>query len=155
MPKEKSFYSEGLHFECTRCSRCCRFEPGYVFLSRSEITKIANFLRMDRKEFLKIYCRRVSIDGGVKISLKEKENYDCIFWNKGECSIYSERPLQCRAFPFWKTFLVSKESWENLEKSCPGVNRGKLYSKEYIEYWLDRESKEDYFIEDILETELL
>ncbi len=142
------FYRNGLRFECTRCSRCCRFEPGYVFLSKREIVTISKFLGLEREIFLQKYCRRVWIDGGVKISLKEKENYDCIFWNNGECTIYSERPLQCRAFPFWQVFLISRESWENLQRSCPGVNRGKLYSREYIEYWLDRESKEDYFIEE-------
>ncbi len=148
MPDKNPFYSRGLRFECTRCSRCCRFEPGYVFLSKTEIGKISNFLGITREEFLKTYCRRVWLEGEVRISLKEKENYDCIFWNDGECIIYNERPLQCRAFPFWKVFLISKDSWDNLQKTCPGVNRGKLYSKEYIQYWLDRESKEDYFIEE-------
>ena len=25
------FYAEGLRFACTRCSICCRGEPGYAF----------------------------------------------------------------------------------------------------------------------------
>ncbi len=32
--------------------------------------------------------------------LKLKENGDCVFWDDG-CTIYPERPRQCRTFPFW------------------------------------------------------
>ena len=34
------FYSDGLRFECTRCSRCCRHTPGYVFLSENDVERL-------------------------------------------------------------------------------------------------------------------
>ncbi|HQO67077.1 MAG TPA: YkgJ family cysteine cluster protein, partial [Spirochaetales bacterium] len=33
----QSFWHEGLRFECARCSACCRYEPGYVFLSADDL----------------------------------------------------------------------------------------------------------------------
>ncbi len=143
----EKFFTKGLRFECTRCTRCCRFEPGYVFLSKRDIKRISEELNLKISDFIDTYCRRVWIDGGVKISLKEKSNYDCIFWENGGCRIYNVRPLQCRSFPFWSNFLVSIDTWNSLEKNCPGVNRGRLHSKEIIEYWLNREAKESYFID--------
>ena len=69
------------------------------------------------------------------ISLTEKENYDCIFWDGG-CTVYEHRPLQCRSYPFWGANLESKEAWRGLAAVCPGANRGKLHSLAEIERWL-------------------
>ncbi len=38
---EEVFYGRGLRFECTRCSRCCRHNPGYVFLSPVDLARLA------------------------------------------------------------------------------------------------------------------
>ncbi|HUX21603.1 MAG TPA: YkgJ family cysteine cluster protein, partial [Spirochaetia bacterium] len=37
----KPFYQDGLRFECTRCDACCRHEPGYVFLSQTDLRRLA------------------------------------------------------------------------------------------------------------------
>ncbi len=129
------FYKNGLRFECTRCNACCRYEPGYVFLSERDIERLLAATGTDREEFLRLYCRIVEIDGERLISLKEKANYDCVFWDGG-CTVYAHRPLQCRAFPFWPGNVSSRSSWKSLTASCPGVNRGKLHSREEIEEWL-------------------
>ncbi len=61
---------------------------------------------------------------------------DCVFWVDGACSVYEDRPLQCRSFPFWAPYLGSREDWDALESRCPGVNVGELHSVETIEEWL-------------------
>ena len=38
---EEPFYKDGLCFECQRCSGCCRFDSGYVFLSHEDLEKLA------------------------------------------------------------------------------------------------------------------
>jgi uncharacterized protein len=137
--REKSmaepFYQNGLKFECTMCHACCRFEPGYVFLSESDVQRLMKGTGLSREEFLETYCRTVPIGGARMLSLKEKENYDCIFWDNG-CTVYRHRPLQCRSYPFWGANLVSKRSWQAVARACPGVNRGKLFTKEEIDQWL-------------------
>jgi uncharacterized protein len=143
--QEEPFYSGGLKFECQRCSRCCRHEPGYVFLSKRDLSALRRTTRTDEEDFLELYCRVVHIAGTSRLSLKEKSNYDCIFWEDGECLVYGARPLQCRSYPFWSPFLINRKTWDDLEKDCPGVNRGRLHRRREIDDWLERRW-EDPFI---------
>ena len=144
-PNNNPFYAQGLYFSCTRCSACCRYETGYVYLSQKDVSLLLAALCICEEEFLKVYCRWSPIENGIsRLSLKEKSNYDCIFWtdglrsNTGEggCLVYEARPLQCRAFPFWSSVINTKKSWKLTGKSCPGMNRGILHPRESIEKWL-------------------
>ena len=134
---KKSFYAEGLRFECTNCSRCCRHEPGYVFLSRKDLDLLIAETGLDRDGFISRYCRNVDIGGFTRLSLIEKRNYDCIFWKDGGCSVYAGRPLQCRTYPFWTVNLESEADWELLLQECPGAGRGRLYSEREINELLE------------------
>ncbi len=127
------FYDKGLQFECTGCGRCCTGAPGFVYLSEEDIVNISNFLKMDKMEFVKKYTFTVKIFGENRISLKEKSNYDCIFYRDRRCLIYPARPYQCRSFPFWKNNLKDKEAWLKLGRECPGIGRGRVYSRDEIE----------------------
>jgi Fe-S-cluster containining protein len=135
-----SFYHEGLCFSCTRCSACCRHDPGYVFLSGNDVRLLAEGLQMEYTEVMEKYCRWVPSSGEEKqLSLKEKTGFDCIFWQDG-CKVYKYRPLQCRTFPFWQSTLSTRQAWESL--SCPGIGNGMLRSREYIETCLERRRRE-------------
>ena len=130
---ESAFYSPGLRFSCERCSHCCRKESGFVYLSENDLARLAKALQMDYTAFIKTWCRWVDFGrGSQRLSLREKSNFDCIFWDNA-CSVYESRPLQCRAFPFWDSTLSSAAAWEKTGESCPGINKGKLYPKEEIE----------------------
>ncbi|HYW82803.1 MAG: YkgJ family cysteine cluster protein [Spirochaetia bacterium] len=131
-----SFYGSGLRFECTRCSECCRHTPGYVFLSEKDLVALAAATGRERQEFLRTCCRQVSFGVARRISLKEKANLDCIFWEKGGCSVYDARPLQCRSFPFWSACVSSPEEWELHARQCRGMGKGALHPRSEIEDWL-------------------
>ena len=139
---EKKFYENGLHFECQRCSSCCRHDPGYVFLTKTDLDSMVSRLEMSEEDFLNKYCRIVDLGGFKRISLVEKDNYDCIFWNSEGCAVYESRPVQCRTFPFWISYLEDEEDWKNLAESCPGVGKGGLVSKEEIEKRIEERRKE-------------
>ena len=139
--KNQPFYANGLHFSCVRCSNCCRYESGYVYLSKNDLCRLADEFKMDLNEFIKIWCRWVPIDNSRdRLSLKEKSNFDCIFWGNrdGEegCEVYKLRPLQCRAFPFWNHIILSEDAWNNAKLKCPGINMGEWHSKNQIEKWV-------------------
>jgi Fe-S-cluster containining protein len=128
---EKSpVYARGLRFSCTRCSVCCRFESGFVFLSKKDAALLGAALNMGYSEFMDAYCRWIpSENGDFQLSLKEKSNYDCIFWAKEPvegCAVYDKRPLQCRSFPFWPSIVNNKKKWEMSARSCPGMGKGTL-----------------------------
>ena len=138
------FYENGLHFECTQCSKCCRHEPGYVFLSYNDLDRLLDFFSISKDIFVEKYCRIVDMGGHKRLSLIEKTNYDCIFWSNGVCEIYNARPLQCRSYPFWKPFLADRESWNAEAESCPGMNHGSIRDKAEIKEWLRQRDLEEY-----------
>ena len=134
------FYARGLNFSCLRCSACCRHESGYVFLSLKDTSRLEAALGIDHGEFIKTYCRWIPSANGKKLSLKETENYDCIFWTlreEGGCAVYNDRPLQCRAFPFWESILGSPGAWKTASRDCPGMNQGDLHTGMSIKKWLN------------------
>ncbi len=137
MAKEP-FYQNGLRFSCTRCSRCCRHQPGYVFLSEDDLDRLVRAKSTGRDQVISGYCRQVNINGFFRLSLKEKANFDCVFWERGRCTVHEHRPLQCRNYPFWHGNLESMETWNELEKECPGVNIGELHTRIEIEKMLER-----------------
>ena len=134
--EKTQFYESGLNFSCKRCSACCRYEPGFVFLSDEDLIKLCKVLKLDRKSLLAVYCRWVTDwKGDEALSLKEKSNKDCIMWNNG-CTVYDARPFQCVSFPFWESILTSKEAWKIAGSDCPGIDTGALHTKETISEFL-------------------
>jgi Fe-S-cluster containining protein len=138
------FYSSGLRFECTRCSKCCRHTPGYVFLSAADLENLVAAAGLERQEFLRTFCRTVSFGVAKRVSLREKANLDCIFWENGGCSVYEARPLQCRSFPFWSACVSSPEEWDFHARQCAGMGKGPLHSRREIESMLSRRVKEGF-----------
>jgi uncharacterized protein len=113
------WYKDGLRFKCTECGQCCTGTPGYVWVSPSEATAMAEFLKIPVEEFIKKYTRRV----GNRRSLKEHpKTYDCVFLKGKKCEIYGARPKQCRTFPWWPENLETPGHWEETAARCEGVN---------------------------------
>ena len=127
------FYENGLEFSCKRCSACCGKTPGVVYLSRQDLSLLAEFHKTSEAEFISRYCRWVMYYGGIEVlALFEEKNHDCVLWNNG-CSAYEARPVQCRTWPFWSWIVADKESWDDCAKNCPGMNQGKSWPKEFID----------------------
>lgn len=125
------WYKDGLRFECTRCGNCCGGGPGTVRVSEEEIAALAKRLGLNESEFRERYARVIRM--GI-VSLKEKPDYDCIFHDKKRgCTVYEDRPKQCRAWPFWRANVRSPENWNEEAKECPGMNHGPLHDREWIE----------------------
>ncbi|MFA6856369.1 MAG: YkgJ family cysteine cluster protein [Treponema sp.] len=127
-----SFFDNGLHFTCTCCSHCCRIEPGFVFLSHEDLTKLCLWFNLTEDQFVEQYCRMVPYyDGTNVLCLRETNAYDCILWDNG-CTAYGARPVQCATYPFWTRLLSRIFFWNNEKKSCPGIGTGKLWTKNEI-----------------------
>jgi len=119
------WFSAGLRFSCTQCGNCCTGESGHTWVSESEIDVLAARLGLDRASFCRTYTRTVWRGGKQLVSLTEKRNRDCVFWAEGVgCTVYELRPRQCRTWPFWRSNLDERVSWDEQARGCPGMNRG-------------------------------
>ncbi|HZJ88223.1 MAG TPA: YkgJ family cysteine cluster protein [Sphaerochaeta sp.] len=128
------FYERGLEFTCIDgCSYCCGVEPGYVFLTQDDLTRLCEQTHLTEEAFISTYCYPVDMGQFYMISLLEQENYDCIFLKGGRCSVYEARPLQCRTYPFWPAIMESAATWKQEAASCPGIGKGKRFKKKEID----------------------
>ena len=123
------WYDDGLRFNCTQCNGCCGGAPGYVWVEEPEIARIAIFLGMPVHDFARRYCRKV----WWRTSLTEMPGGDCVFLSPRGCQIYSVRPMQCRTFPFWPDLVETPARWEGEKYRCPGIGKGRHYSRCEIE----------------------
>ncbi|MGE0432787.1 MAG: YkgJ family cysteine cluster protein [Planctomycetota bacterium] len=131
-PGPTPWYANGLHFSCKwpECRACCTGSPGYVWITLDEAEKLAAVVEESLDEFLVTRCKQV--DNRVSLIEVGPQN-DCTFLAPGGCSVYEDRPQQCRTYPFWPEHLVSEEAWNNETKWCPGINHGRLWTREEID----------------------
>ncbi len=121
-PQDPDWYQDGVRFRClgSECGLCCsgRIGPGAVWLNQAEMEQLAEHLSLTLPELKRRYVRR--LEG--RYSLKERANYDCIFYREGAgCSVYAARPGQCRTYPFWDRIMATPVTWAIEAESCPGI----------------------------------
>jgi uncharacterized protein len=122
----KTFWQDGLRFECTKCSACCRHDPGFVFLSAVDLRKLLDYSGLHLQVFLQMYVKKVDTGSGFWLSLREKPNNDCILWDSNGCTMYDARPIQCSTYPFWDGVIESNTVWSRESLDCPGIDRGSI-----------------------------
>ncbi len=128
------FYEDGLAFSCLPgCRYCCAVEPGFVFLSMDDLQRLCSFTHLSIDDFISTYCVKVPMGDCHYLSLKERDNHDCIFLGPNGCTVYESRPIQCSTYPFWKHVISTKQTWEDERRWCPGIGKGEIHSKEEIE----------------------
>ena len=124
------WYSDGLAFTCTRCGACCTGAPGYVWVDRDEVAALARHRGVSVEQFTRGFVRRVN----NRLSLIEKPNGDCVFWDHSAgCTVYESRPEQCRTWPFWPENIASPDDWRHVCEICPGSGRGQVHTLDEIE----------------------
>ena len=80
----------------------------------------------------KEYLQEVTIRDKIVPAVKKKNNSNvCIFWDEGKkmCSVYENRPFDCRAYPFDIMFIEGKYHW--ILYSCNPDSDWK-WSEEYL-----------------------
>lgn len=96
---------------CERCGTCCtKMRPMNV--TKSQLKAIAEKEGKSYKKIKKYSRARPNRDGTLNVSRNP-----CPFFEKGNCSVYDERPTVCRSYPATQIqeFLREKGSYPN----CP------------------------------------
>lgn len=134
----------GLRFACTQCGNCCSGLPGYVGFTEAEGRAIAARLGLEYGRFLDDYTRQTPEGRSIKdIRRAGTPSWDCVFLERDArgralCSIYEDRPAQCRTWPFWPSVVASRASWERAASGCPGINTGPLHAPGAVRLTRDR-----------------
>jgi len=111
-----------LRFECQPgCTNCCT-QKGFVYLTETDLARIAKFLKLPASEFERRYVYRTA----RQIRLRVPRQVQCHFLRDGGCSIHAVKPAQCRIFPFWPELVDDKREWRKTAAWCPGIGKGEL-----------------------------
>ena len=102
-------------------------------MSDAEAAGLAKRLGIPVERFVKEYTHQTA-EGRSLIEKRSAGGLDCIFLDrqtipgKAICSVYEDRPIQCKTWPFWPSIVKSETSWRNAKRTCPGMDTGKLYT---------------------------
>lgn len=127
------FWKNGIQFDCHQCGHCCTFEGGAIYASEEEFQAIADRLNISIDEFYQQY----TFESGGLVSIKSHKEGPCYFYKDG-CTIYEERPTQCRTYPFWPEVINREHDWIKESRTCAGIGKGKAWTKEEIKEELQK-----------------
>ena len=100
---------------CQKCGQCCQGSLG-PFIFPSDLQTLSDVLGMERVRFLDEYCVLCNIPNEAELVLYSLRmpNGKCIFLNASNlCSIYENRPYQCKNAPF--RFLAEYQFWQHMK----------------------------------------
>ncbi|PSH04802.1 MAG: hypothetical protein CXZ00_05385 [Acidobacteria bacterium] len=111
-----------MRFQCqSGCIRCCD-QKGFVYVTREDISRLAEHLKISRAEF-----RRRYLCGTVPpLRFRKQRHKQCPFLTATGCSVHAVKPLQCSSFPFWPELLANPAERRAAADYCPGLNHGPL-----------------------------
>lgn len=124
-----------INFKCQGSSNCCisHGSYGYVYLTKNDIINLSDYFKISVKNFKKKYCN----NSEGYIFLKDKYKNKCIFLKNKRCTVYKIRPTQCKTFPFWPENMNTKTWNKDIMNFCPGIGKGKKFSKDEIKKILE------------------
>lgn len=100
--------------DCTACGNCChKLKPS---LSDQDIERLSGKLDVETEKFK---ADNVEINDGVQ----QFKHLPCIFLHDKKCSVYSDRPDDCKSFPHLHKRRFTSRLWSVIDNYsiCPIV----------------------------------
>jgi len=103
--------------QCKRCATCCNkggpalhFEDAHLVVNGKILLRNLYTIRPGEPDFDNIQNRIRPADSDI-IKIKSKKNSQtCVFLNESnhDCTIYAQRPVECRALKCWDTQQIER-----------------------------------------------
>lgn len=93
-------YPADIGFACNNCGICCGDTPTkkrHVLLLSSDAERISAYTKKAVSEFTQKTEGKASY---IYEMQKNPENGKCLFHQNNQCTIYAQRPLICKFYPF-------------------------------------------------------
>lgn len=104
--------------DCTACANCCKtVRPTF---SEDEIDRLARRLGVERQQFIDAYLEPTEPDDGNPWHTRSTP---CPFLKDNRCSVYENRPGDCRGYPYLDQPDFTSRLWGMIERTftCPIV----------------------------------
>ncbi|MEM2902311.1 MAG: YkgJ family cysteine cluster protein [Candidatus Bathyarchaeia archaeon] len=119
----KVVYPTGVRWACVKCGACCMDQNGRerkIWMLKREAETISKLTGLEVDDF----SDQVSGSNPYTRVMKKKDGA-CFFLRDLRCSVYSERPLTCRFYPFSLTKEDKVAVFKLTDEPCPGLGFGK------------------------------
>ncbi len=100
-------YPKNIAFRCNRCGLCCgdtEEKTRHILLLESEANVISAKTSLPKQEF----TVQIADKAPYCYEMKKPKEGKCFFLKDNQCSIYQQRPLICRFYPFELKFSEDK-----------------------------------------------
>lgn len=147
--------TEGIRFQCQRCSKCCKLA---VILSYRDVEEIRKLDKNSESPIIKTYNPKYNKHGEVFSLLHMGSGEElgtigyCAYLKRKECRAYAGRPITCKTYPFSvilkkkmkdkhklprhaPTFIdtyTSRSFVVVFDPDCPGIGKGEEVNLEAI-----------------------
>ena len=118
-----------VRWTCKLCGNCCGDMPGRerkILLTEKDLKRIKVSSLVTDNSFFK---KNMLENGPYKYEMV-KTNGNCIFLSSKRCSIYQNRPMICRFYPF--TLIEDKGYIFDVDHSCQGIGKGITIDEKYF-----------------------
>jgi Fe-S-cluster containining protein len=102
--------------DCTACARCCiTLRPSFPKKTQEHLAKK---LSLSLEQFRERYLELNRDEGGALWQIRKSP---CPFLENNKCSIYEDRPADCRNYPYVHKPQFRSRMWGMLERTvtCP------------------------------------
>ena len=124
-------YPSKLRFQCIKCAICCgdtSQKTRHILLLNTEAQQIAETSAQPITNFAQ-KTNKIPYTYEMKKTAKDGK---CIFLKNNRCTIYPQRPLICRFYPFQLTTTPNGKHQFHFTMECPGINKGKPLPEAYF-----------------------
>ena len=104
--------------DCTACANCCKtVRPTFT---EEEIERLTRRLGIERQQFIETYLQRTDSDDD---NPWQTRSTPCPFLKDNRCSVYEDRPDDCRGYPYLDRPDFTSRLWGMIERTftCPIV----------------------------------
>jgi Fe-S-cluster containining protein len=120
------YYPSNVEWSCIQCGSCCgdiKQRTRMILLLPDDIKRIE---KNKKKGFYMEWC-----EGNFIGLMCKKKNGKCVFYSQGKCTIYKNRALLCKMYPFW---LEKKGEFFvfGISEDCPGIKEGDLLREAFF-----------------------
>jgi Fe-S-cluster containining protein len=130
--KIKFDYPRNIRFKCLKCALCCGD-------TENRVRSILLF-RIEAEWISRKTCKRLddfaeNVEGFEPYVYRMKKTSEgkCLFLRNNMCSIYPERPLICRFYPFQLESVRTDRYAFDYTTECPGIGKGPQLEKRAFE----------------------
>jgi len=122
MKKTSFAHPQGIYFSCSKCGLCCgdtTQKTRHIRLTERDAEKIANATAQPISKFADQTPEKTPY---IYEMHKDKRSGKCIFLQNNQCTIYMQRPLICRFYPFQLTTAKDRTHVFEATDECPKIS---------------------------------